>query len=696
MKNISVKKINIIVSIVTAIFWYVSIWGIGALNIENVDWLKSGDCATHLYGWLFYKNCKWTFPIGMIDGIIDPYKLSIVFTDSIPLFAYIFKILSPFLPDTFQYFGLWGLFSLCCSAVIISLIIEKYNVNIFMHICVVSLFILQPCMIGRMFTHTALAGQWILLLAYYEYEGQEKFSNKGRTIFRCVSISLACMIHMYFIPMVVIIFFCSSLKKIVKDRNLYQILLEIKINLLSWIIGLIVLYIQGVFYDTSIELGNSLGYYCLNLNSLINPMGWSRILKPQELAIQGQYEGMGYIGLGVICLFLCEIFLNLLIKLSKKNNSFSIEKRQCSIIDIICVIVFAIIGMGTVVSFNNTIFFRWTYPKFIEEILSIFRSSGRFVWPIIYLLLIILITNIMKYNKSKHIILAVCLIIQIFDLSGKIGYIRDSFCNAYSEKQISLSYGIWNEILNDSEISSILYDGEISKIQPVVELAYEGKYTINDFPASRKNNKDICRFIQERREKLIEGKIDRNQIYITDRKPEISDKLKLYLQDGYFIVTSNEYKSGKIFNMYELNEIVSIDDYFYKLSNLKDCLIIVCARDEATEGLNESTVISMKELGLSDIRGKFRYSYIAIIDHNNMITERCEDNIIEETYNANGRVFDITSAGGELGYQESIKMDGQEISKLNRGLNIIVYDYKQDQIVDSVAFDTYSDSNIIR
>lgn len=46
MKNISVKKINIIVSIVTAIFWYICIWGIGALDINNVDWLKNGDCAT--------------------------------------------------------------------------------------------------------------------------------------------------------------------------------------------------------------------------------------------------------------------------------------------------------------------------------------------------------------------------------------------------------------------------------------------------------------------------------------------------------------------------------------------------------------------------------------------------------------------------------------------------------------------------
>lgn len=37
--------------------------------------------------------------------------VSIVYTDSIPLFALLFKILSPLLPANFQYFGLFELLS---------------------------------------------------------------------------------------------------------------------------------------------------------------------------------------------------------------------------------------------------------------------------------------------------------------------------------------------------------------------------------------------------------------------------------------------------------------------------------------------------------------------------------------------------------------------------------------------------------
>ena len=35
------------------------------------------------------------------------YSSSIVFTDSLPLGAFISKYLRAFVPDTFQYFGIW-------------------------------------------------------------------------------------------------------------------------------------------------------------------------------------------------------------------------------------------------------------------------------------------------------------------------------------------------------------------------------------------------------------------------------------------------------------------------------------------------------------------------------------------------------------------------------------------------------------
>ena len=88
------------------------IYGTKVLNPGYVDWILSGgDLTQHYLGWVAYRASDWHFPIGMVDTLAYPYQTSIIFTDSIPLFAVIFKALSPILPETFQYFGLWGV---CC------------------------------------------------------------------------------------------------------------------------------------------------------------------------------------------------------------------------------------------------------------------------------------------------------------------------------------------------------------------------------------------------------------------------------------------------------------------------------------------------------------------------------------------------------------------------------------------------------
>ena len=83
----------------------------------NVAWLTDSsqaeglwDLTQHYLGWVFYRKSPWHFPLGLVEGIYSQ-PVSIVYTDSIPLFALLFKILSPLLPANFQYFGLFELLS---------------------------------------------------------------------------------------------------------------------------------------------------------------------------------------------------------------------------------------------------------------------------------------------------------------------------------------------------------------------------------------------------------------------------------------------------------------------------------------------------------------------------------------------------------------------------------------------------------
>ena len=83
-------------------FVFILLYGVKVLNPCYTDWLMSGgDLSQHYLGWKMYRNGDWTFPIGLTDQLAYPYYTSVIFTDSIPIFAVFFKLLSPILPANF-------------------------------------------------------------------------------------------------------------------------------------------------------------------------------------------------------------------------------------------------------------------------------------------------------------------------------------------------------------------------------------------------------------------------------------------------------------------------------------------------------------------------------------------------------------------------------------------------------------------
>lgn len=87
---------------------FVFIYGTKVLNVTETEWIfRVGDLSQHQLGWEFFRKADWSFPIGLFNTLSYPNYASIIFTDSIPLFAVIFKIFSEILPETFQYFGIY-------------------------------------------------------------------------------------------------------------------------------------------------------------------------------------------------------------------------------------------------------------------------------------------------------------------------------------------------------------------------------------------------------------------------------------------------------------------------------------------------------------------------------------------------------------------------------------------------------------
>ena len=101
------NKINILFLLISFLFL---LCFIGPKNIffQSTQWLHNGqDASLHQLGWYFFKNDIWRFPLGNNPNYGETFGSSIVYTDSIPFFAIIFKFLKFFIPGNFQYFSLW-------------------------------------------------------------------------------------------------------------------------------------------------------------------------------------------------------------------------------------------------------------------------------------------------------------------------------------------------------------------------------------------------------------------------------------------------------------------------------------------------------------------------------------------------------------------------------------------------------------
>ena len=83
------------------------LYGWGILDVRNVGWLLDvSDTTIHFLGWDFFRHDQWRWPLGLNPTFGYVTGNSIVFSDSLPLLALVFKAFRALLPDPFQYDGL--------------------------------------------------------------------------------------------------------------------------------------------------------------------------------------------------------------------------------------------------------------------------------------------------------------------------------------------------------------------------------------------------------------------------------------------------------------------------------------------------------------------------------------------------------------------------------------------------------------
>ncbi|MDM1546635.1 DUF2723 domain-containing protein [Empedobacter falsenii] len=128
------------------------------------------------------------------------------------------------------------------------------------------------------------------------------------------------------------------------------------------------------------------------------------------------------------------------------------------------------------------------------------------------------------------------------------------------------------------------------------------------------------------------------------------------------------------------------------INSNKSKTIIISAKDEAVNGLNDIDKLSLKKIGLNKIEKLLiRGSYVAVISNNKVIEEEYDNfgvvKITDIVLPNNKYLNKLTSAGYSSGNYSNIIIDNKDYSMNQKGLNIVVIDEKG-------IHANYSDTNI--
>ena len=344
------------------------VYGVRVLNPMYVDWLLGlGDLSQHYLGWELFRQGEWGFPIGMTNRAAYPLGTSVIFTDSIPIFAVLFKLFDRILPQQFQYFGLWGVLCFGLQGYYAAKIFNLFKLRKSCAYVGCSLLILSPLMIYRMYMHTALAAQWLVLLSIYLFLKHDTDYKKcwKVTLEWMVIGTLVAGIHLYFLPMCFFFVLGYIILSVYKERKFS----------VKYILPLVT-YILAVFFNTWLLGGFSsrassgatgLGECNVNLNAFINPRGYSTFLSDLG-GTPGQHEGFAYFGLGLLIIIGISLLLELYSFIKEKKI---LKINSQAVVLIIIAIASTIFAIATEYMWGDIKLLSIPIPEKIAEIPAI-------------------------------------------------------------------------------------------------------------------------------------------------------------------------------------------------------------------------------------------------------------------------------------------------------------------------------------
>lgn len=481
------------------------------LDPRNTGWLFAHvDTATSYLGWKFYRQAPLLqLPFGANPAYGLEMGSSVVFSDSIPLAAFLFKPLSPLLPADFQYLGLWLALCFVLQAVFAYRLLLRFCGERALALLGSAFFLIAPPFLFRLSGHYALCGQWMILAALDLY-----FAPRASRRAWWLLLGASALVHFYLLAMAGAIWAADLWQRqwrheVAPRRAAGEFLAGAGLTLgLMWVAGYFMI-------GASAGATPGFGMYRMNLLALVDPnRGWSRLLPDQPGGL-GDHEGFSYLGIGMLVLAAIAGYQVL------ARRGALMPERPALVPLLVVSLLLTLYAFSNRVSLGSVELFAYSVPAALQPLADLLRGSGRMFWPVYYLLYLAILAAVFR-GLPRRVALGICgalLALQIADCAQALQQYRDRLARAPAWVS-PLKSPLWGELgARYAKVIYVLPRNALDTFVPWAAFAADHGLAINFGYFARVDAEKLTAARIEIERSIIAGRLQADSLYVFESDP---------------------------------------------------------------------------------------------------------------------------------------------------------------------------------
>lgn len=428
------------------------LYGTRVLDPASAAWLLQGDAAQHYMGSVFFRSAPWQWPPGLFQHYGEQ-PTSVVFTDAIPLLAFPAKALG--LAPGWQYFGLWMLACHALSAWFAVRLLRRIGLTSGFGVVAGALFFAAaPALLLRAYGHESLMAHFLVLAAL------DRALAPWRWTPWLALAAVAVLVHPYLAVMVCALGLARAAAALAeRETTLFRLA---ALGAVSAVVLATIAWMAGYVGTASQFTAGGFNHFSANMLTWLDPMDWeafvnrygmqapyarewSRWLPPLAQATVGQYEGFAYLGAGMLALGALAVLASLAGRGAALADVAPIPRVRWVGVWL-AVGSLALLALSAKPSLGPWFIANVPVGERGYRLLSVFRASGRFIWPLTYLVMALALCRVARLPRGSALI-GFALLLQVSDLLPKFKEFRTRFREGPPALDSLVADPLWPRVL---------------------------------------------------------------------------------------------------------------------------------------------------------------------------------------------------------------------------------------------------------